>query len=104
MQMITTTDNFDKITHAKRELARREMSRRHILPFIQKHNAKYEAGWVHKDICQRLERFSKEVEKRESPRLMLFMPPRHGKSEIASRCFPAWHLGHNPTHEIIACS
>lgn len=102
--MITTTDNFDKITHAKRELARREMSRRHILPFIQKHNAKYEAGWVHKDICQRLERFSKEVEKRESPRLMLFMPPRHGKSEIASRCFPAWHLGHNPTHEIIACS
>lgn len=35
---------------------------------------------------------------------MLLMPPRHGKSELASRMFPAWHLGHQPDHEIIACS
>lgn len=39
-----------------------------------------------------------------SPRLMLLMPPRHGKSELASRMFPAWHLGRNPDHEIIAAS
>lgn len=39
-----------------------------------------------------------------SPRLMLLMPPRHGKSELASRMFPAWHMGRNPDHEIIACS
>jgi predicted phage terminase large subunit-like protein len=25
-------------------------------------------------------------------------------SELASRIFPAWHLGRNPSHEIIACS
>jgi predicted phage terminase large subunit-like protein len=35
---------------------------------------------------------------------MLSMPPRHGKSFIASERFPAWHLGHHPDHEIIACS
>jgi predicted phage terminase large subunit-like protein len=35
---------------------------------------------------------------------MLFMPPRHGKSQIASIDFPAWYLGRNPTHEVIACS
>jgi predicted phage terminase large subunit-like protein len=35
---------------------------------------------------------------------MLLMPPRHGKSELASRMFPAWHLGRQPDHEIIACS
>jgi len=35
---------------------------------------------------------------------MLLMPPRHGKSELASRMFPAWHLGRHPDHEIIACS
>lgn len=40
----------------------------------------------------------------KSPRLMILMPPRHGKSELASRMFPAWHLGHYPDHEIIACS
>jgi hypothetical protein len=35
---------------------------------------------------------------------MLLMPPRHGKSELASRNFPAWHLGQYPDHEFIACS
>ena len=35
----------------------------------------------------------KAVEDKKSPRLMLFMPPRHGKSTLASICFPAWHLG-----------
>ncbi len=32
------------------------------------------------------------------------MPPRHGKSELASVRFPAWYLGRNPDHRIIlAC-
>lgn len=35
---------------------------------------------------------------------MLFMPPRHGKSELASIRFPAWYLGKNPDKEIISCS
>lgn len=35
---------------------------------------------------------------------MILMPPRAGKSELASRMFPAWHLGRNPDHEFIACS
>jgi predicted phage terminase large subunit-like protein len=35
---------------------------------------------------------------------MLFMPPRHGKSTLASIAFPAWHLGRNPDHEFISCS
>lgn len=32
------------------------------------------------------------------------MPPRHGKSELASIKFPAWYLGRNPDKEIICCS
>ena len=32
------------------------------------------------------------------------MPPRHGKSTLASVAFPAWHLGRNPSHELIGCS
>lgn len=89
---------------AKQEMASRVLSRRRLLPFIQRMNAKYTAGWVHEDICRRLERFSDAVANGESPRLMLLMPPRHGKSEIASKTFPAWHLGRHPDHEIIACS
>lgn len=35
---------------------------------------------------------------------MVFMPPRHGKSEKASKRFPAWYLGRNPGRQVIAAS
>ena len=89
---------------AQAEMAQRVLSRRRLMPFIQRFNPKYQAGWVHNDITRRLERFSREVAEGKSPRLMLLMPPRHGKSEIASRNFPAWHMGQYPDHEFIACS
>lgn len=89
---------------AQEILARRELARRRLLPFVCEFKPGYQAGWVHKDICRRLEKFSAAVAAKQSPRLMLFMPPRSGKSELVSRSFPAWHLGKYPTDEIIACS
>lgn len=89
---------------AKQELARRELARNHLLPFILRFNDSYDPGWVHQDICDKLEWFSAQVAAQQSPRLMIFMPPRHGKSEIGSRSFPAWHLGNYPKHEFIGCS
>ena len=38
------------------------------------------------------------------PRLMIMMPPRHGKSELCSRLFPAWMLGIHPDAQIILTS
>lgn len=64
----------------------------------------YIMGWVHKAICNELDRFYQAVERKESPRLMLTMPPRHGKTQIASRFFPAYALGRNPDLSIIATS
>lgn len=89
---------------AKRELAQRELGRRRLINFILRFNPEYQAGWVHKLICAKLEFFSNAVTLKMGPRMLFFMPPRAGKSEIASKNFPAWHLGHNPTHEIIAAS
>lgn len=86
------------------EVASRVLTRRRLLPFVQRMNDRYDPGWVHADICMRLEKFSDDVAKGLSPRLMLLMPPRHGKSELASKNFPAWHLGRHPDHEFIACS
>ena len=37
-------------------------------------------------------------------RLLVTMPPRHGKSELCSVRFPAWYLGRNPNKRIIVCS
>jgi predicted phage terminase large subunit-like protein len=94
----------DDAAAVQKELASRVLARRRLLHFIQRHDATYLAGWVHQDICRRLERFSDEVAKGMSPRLMLLMPPRHGKSRIASIAFPAWHLGRYPAHEFISAS
>lgn len=86
------------------ELAARTLARRRLIHFVQRFKPDYQAGWVHHDICRRLERFMRDVETKKSPRLLLCMPPRAGKSELTSRNFPAWVLGHHPEWEIIAAS
>lgn len=93
-----------KADMARAELASRELSRRRLLHFVKRFKPDYDAGWVHHDICRRLEKFVRDVEAGKSPRLMLFMPPRHGKSLLASDFFPSWALGGHPHFEIIASS
>lgn len=97
-------DNAPPVDPAVKELAKRELARRRLIEFIKQFHPRYKAGWVHHDICRRLEQFAKDVDEGKSPRLMILMPPRHGKSQIASKLYPAWHLGHYPHHEFIACS
>lgn len=94
----------DQKTAIKRELLERELARKSLLAFVKRYQPLYLAGWMHVDICNRLEKFLKAVERGENPRLMLFMPPRHGKSIIASQHFPAWVLGQHPEYEVIAAS
>jgi predicted phage terminase large subunit-like protein len=86
------------------EMAARTLCRRNLLQFIRRFRPKYEAGWVHRDICRRLEQFMRDVEQGKEPRLLLMMPVRMGKSEIASRHFAPFLLGHHPEWEIIAAS
>src|SRR4051812_45178963 len=52
----------------------------------------------------RLDEHLEAVERGEIDRLMVFMPPRHGKSEKTSKRFPAWYLGRNPRRQVIAAS
>jgi hypothetical protein len=40
----------------------------------------------------------------EIKKLMVFMPPQHGKSELTSRRLPAYLLGKNPKLKIVGCS
>lgn len=88
----------------KQELVARELRRRRLIEFVKYFHGSYQPGWVHMDICRRLEQFSRDVQDRKRPRLMLLMPPRHGKSEIISKMYPAWHLGQYPDNEFIGTS
>jgi predicted phage terminase large subunit-like protein len=60
----------------------------------------YLVGPHHRLICEKLE----AVERGEIKRLMIFTPPRHGKSELVSKRFPAWYLGRNANSQIISAS
>lgn len=85
---------------AARELLRRDLAQESLIAFTRYTKPDYQPAGHHKLIAEALER----VERGECKRLMIFMPPRHGKSELASRRFPAWFLGRNPDRSIIAAS
>ena len=63
-------------------------------------NKKYQPNWHHEVIAKHLE----AVEYGKIKRLMIFMPPRAGKSQLATINFPAWYLGRNADKEIITVS
>lgn len=82
----------------------REVLRRDLLRFVVALKADYQAGWVHRVVCDRLQRFYREVKQGLSPRLILNLQPRAGKSLLSSIAFPAWLLGREPTWEVVVAS
>ena len=86
--------------NARRELESREEARGDVLAFAKYTMPGYIEGAHHRLLCDKLN----AVERGELKRLMVFMPPRHGKSELTSKRFPAWYMGKNPTKQIITSS
>lgn len=80
--------------------AKRELARRHLIDFAayvkpayaRARHLDYIAGWLER------------VRRRDVKRLMIFAPPRHGKSKLTSEMFPAWALGCDPTEQFMICS
>lgn len=60
----------------------------------------YVVNWHHRKLADALNAFVRG----EIPYLMVFMPPRHGKSEQVSRALPAYIHGKFPDDEIFAVS
>lgn len=79
---------------------RRREARDGIIPFTEYTFPRYRTAGFHRAVAAQLER----VERGEVDRLMLLLPPRHGKSELASRRFPAFVLGRQPQKEFISVS
>ncbi len=83
------------------ELAR-SLAPRRLSAFLLYINPSYRLEWFHRLIADRCQQLMDG--KLGTNRLMLFVPPQHGKSEIVSRNFPAWVLGSNPDARIVGCS
>ena len=89
MRTIPTLDQID-----------RELARKSLLDFTIYTMPDYEVNWHHQVMCSYLDKFARL----EIKRLMIFAPPRYGKSEIVSRRLPAYILGMNPDAPIITAS
>ena len=77
-------------------VANDELARRFFLPFVKKMFPRYQVNDVAKIVAWELEDFIGQVERGESPRLIIELPPRVGKSELVSRKFPPFVLGNHP--------
>ncbi|RDB37346.1 MAG: terminase [Spirobacillus cienkowskii] len=86
------------------QIKKRKNEQDDFLLFCKKSSKDYVSSWVHIDICRRLEKFARDVREKKSPRLMMFMPPRHGKSFHFSERFPAWVMGKYSNLEYISTS
>ena len=85
---------------AAAEILRRRRGREHLIDFTEYTLHKYKADPFHHIVAKTLER----VERGRCKRLMIFAPPRHGKSELSTRRFPAWFMGRNPEKNVISAS
>jgi predicted phage terminase large subunit-like protein len=84
----------------RRSLEVRTQASESLIAFTEYTFPKYRTAAFHRTIAEQLER----VERGEVDRLMLLLPPRHGKSELASKRYPAWLLGRNPGRQFISVS
>ncbi len=95
------------ISAAQQELARRELARRDLATFAWYTFPQYQLTAMHRLLAENLtevERYVQTGGEHGIGRLMIFMPPRHGKSEMVSVRFPAWFLGRNPDSNVILVS
>ena len=88
-----------KLLRLEREYELRR-ARESMLAFTEFTMPAYRTNWHHRVLCSYLDRFVAG----EIRNLMVFMPPRHGKSELVSRRLPAFLLGKKPGVQIIAAS
>ena len=93
--------NEERLHNLEREVLRRKavVSFPHFLDYT---DPNYSRQWFHTLIAEKCQDLL--LGKLETDRLMVFVGPQHGKSEIVSRKFPAWALGYNPKLKVVGTS
>lgn len=76
----------------------RSLAHENLIPYIVYRWDKFLVSAHHKLIAEKLEEASKPG---AGKRILITMPPRHGKSTIVSDFFPAWYFGKYPENQMI---
>lgn len=80
----------------------RQNAKRHFPIYLDYIDPNYTRQWFHTLIATKCQQLI--LGGTPKSRLMIFVPPQHGKSQIVSRQLPAWALGINPNFKIVGSS
>ena len=97
-------NNIDELSPQERTRRVIELSINNLVDFCVAIDARYSDPWHIQQIAKVLERVLAKAVRNEKSRIILEIPPRHGKTELATIKFPAWSLGKYPDIPIITCS
>lgn len=96
-------DELAEIDRVVDELATRGASRtayNDLLAFCKHMEPGFLVGAHHRVLAKHL----MAIERGENDRVCVSMPPRHGKSWMVSRFYPAWFIGRNPNKKLMLVS
>lgn len=100
-QTTPTNENVNARYHAGLETQFIREAESEFLPFVvYTYGDEYTVNWHHRKLAKLLEAWARG----EIPRLLIHMPPRHGKTEQASIRLPAWIFGRDPSADMIVCT
>lgn len=95
-----TDDLRGNVQLSPQEIKRLDDARSNLLDFTRYTFPDYEPNWHHELLCTYLDKYVSG----EITRLIVSMPPQHGKSELVTLRLPAYILGRNPDAKVMSTS
>lgn len=94
---------------AARHLLRLRAAEENFADFIRLMHPEFALQPFHLDLASHLDRLGKRTLVHPTTGqlvtgLLVTMPPRHGKSQIATWLFPVWMLARDPRHYVMSCA
>lgn len=85
----------------RRRRAREYRGHRELLPWLEEVTPTWEWRWPH---LTHIQSYLDAITTGELSRLMLFVPPRHGKSEMSTVRYPVYRLERDPSLRVIVAA
>lgn len=101
MQDFELPDDADRLLEMAEREKKRRIAQRSPADFAEYASDGHWKPFAH---LQLLNHHLMRAARGEAKRLIVMMPPQHGKSTLTSEYFPAWYLGMNPTKRVILAS
>lgn len=92
------------MSQQEKELLIIHQAKNNLIDFAIATDPEYQDTWFHEALATILESALHRVECGEDVRIIIQTPPQVGKSEISTKKFTSWVLGHHPEYPIIVSS